>query len=240
MNENIKEQIELGFKGKVIAFFLILFGAYAIIWAIIEPLALDWITENKASWRLALIISTLLITIYAFIKFFPKKILEEFGFEPSNTNLQTSMISSKNPEIKIESDGFLGKVFFLDGKNGTDEMDWHLKPSAHKALFFTFVYLPDKNMTFYLRIILVSKDRSEHKYGWLRFDANLPLPQKFKGQEEIGYPITATNHDNYLKTIVNIKKAVKDTFGKGGWQYDKTILFRIRGNGRVKNVTLRQ
>lgn len=104
-------------------------------------------------------------------------------------------------------------------------MDWHVKPSTHKAPYVSLTYLPDKTITFYLRIILISKDGSDHKYGWLRFDPNLPLPQKFKDQEEIGYPNTVVNHNTFLKTTIDIKKAVKETFGQGGWQLQKTILF---------------
>src|SRR5688572_27489376 len=213
MFDNIKEQIELGFKGKIVAFFLILFGVYTVIWAFIEPLDLEWINSNKTLWRWILGSSTLLITVLAFIYFFPKTILQEFGLQAHDTNLQTSMISTGNPVIKIESDGFQGKIFMLNGDYHKDEMDWHIKPSAHKASYFTFIYFPIITMTFYLRIIVVSKDRTDHKYGWIRFDPNLPFPQKFHGQEEIGYPISAINIDSFLKTTVDIKKAVKETFG---------------------------
>jgi len=100
MLEKIQEQIHLGFKGKVIAFFLLLFIIYGIIWTITEPLTIVWITKNPKYWRIILFASTGLFTIIAFLFFFPKKILEKFGIHSGETNLQLSVISRGNPKIE--------------------------------------------------------------------------------------------------------------------------------------------
>ena len=241
MIEKIKEQIHLGFKGRVIAFILLLFIVYGTIWTLMEPLTIEWITKNPIIWRIILIGTALLITLIAFIFFLPKKILEKFGTNAGDTNLEQSFISTGTPSIKIEIDGFHGKVFVLNNEVSKDEMDWHVKPSANNASYFSFVYLPVSKIYFYMRLILTSKTKDEQKYVWIRLEPTWMIPESYKGpaHDEMAYPTTAINQNTFHKTTVDIKKAVDETFGHGGWQYGKILMFRIRGAGKVKEVTLR-
>ena len=42
----------------------------------------------------------------------------------------------------------------------------------------------------------------------------------------------------FLQTTINIGEVVKNTFTKAGWQFDKILQIRIRGNGKIKSMTL--
>jgi hypothetical protein len=239
MLDTVKEQMQLGFKGKVIAFFVLLFIIYGIIWAIIEPLNIEWINEHQIQWRTFLIGFTLIITIVAFIYFFPKKYLERFGLEPTETNLQTTFISTGYPVVQELIDGFQGKVLEFNGNYSSDELDWHLKPSANRAKYASFIYLPNGNLHIYLRVTLTSKRDQQQKNMWIRFEPNFTVADKYNNQIEMAYPVDAINQDNFLKINIDIEKAVRDTYGQGGWQYGKAQLFRIRGSGQLKEVSFR-
>jgi hypothetical protein len=238
--ETIKEQIQLGFKGKIIAFFLILIAVYSLVWEITEPLTINWISDNPIKWRYLLLSITIIFTILAFIFLFPKKLKENFGFGPTDTNIETSFISTGNPEVTIELDGFNGKIANLNSNVDNDEMDWHINPSANRAKFVSMIYLPIGKFYFYLRIKLVSKEKTEEKFGWIRFEPTLSIPdQYYDNVNEMAYPINAINYNNFFKANIDIQKAVKDTFGQGGWNYGKVVSFRIRGNGKLKEISFR-
>ena len=238
MLEKLKKYASQGIKGKVIALILILGTSYSFIWQLLEPLNLGIITSNSIAWRWILIGITLAISIVTFLFLLPSKNLEQFGFEASDTNLQTSVKSTGNPMITTDSDGFQGKVFTLKADFNKDEMDWHLKPSAHKASAIIFLYSAGTNLKFYLRINLISKDKTTQKLKWIRLEPNISIPDICFDQEEMAYPIFAENQYSFLRTYVNINKAVVKTHGQKGWQFDKIILFRIRGSGKIKRVTL--
>ena len=240
MFDTVKEQMQLGFKGRIIAFFILLFIIYGFIWAITEPLTIDWISKNPAAWRTILISAAILFTIIAFVFFFPEKILEKFDSNSNHTNLKLSVISTGQPKIDVELDGYQGKVTTLTIPNyQRDEMDWHVKPSTNRAKFVTVIYSPNLNFYFYLRLILASQQKTDQKYVWIRFEPTWNVPDTYNlqnPQEEMGYPVNATSQNNFHKINIDISKAVKDTFGQGGWKYGKTISFRIRGSGKVKEI----
>ena len=239
MLDQVKEKINLGYKERVIAFFILYGIVYGIIWAATEPLNLDIINSNKNHWRLILIIGTLIVTlsIYFFLLF--SKDLEKFGLHYNDTNLQTTVRSSGFPVITIETDGFHGKVFTLKADYDKDEMTWDLKASAHQASFLTIIYQTQGRLTFYIRISIISKDKSTTKLKWIRFEPTISIPDAAIKNEEIGYPLKVVNNDNFLQTTINIREAVKHTFAKAGWQFDKVLQIRARGNGKIKSMTLK-
>ncbi|HEY5464077.1 MAG TPA: hypothetical protein VIJ95_12525 [Hanamia sp.] len=238
MLEEIYKYSSQGKKGKLIALTLILGTSYSLIWQLLEPLNLEIVNSNKTAWRWILIGLTLIVSIVTFFILFPKKYLEQFGFEPNDTNLQTTLKTSGNPIITIVTDGYHGKVFSLKAKHSEDEMDWQVKTSAHKANSIVFLYSPGTDLTFYLKVNLISKDKTIQNLKWIRLEPNISIPDNCNDQAEMAYPILAENQDGFLRTFVNINKAVIQTHGQKGWQYDKIILFRIRGTGKIKKITL--
>ncbi len=238
MFENIKKYLAQGKKEKVIALVLILGTSYSLIWQLLEPLNLEIVTSNRVVWRWILISLTLAISIVTFLFLFPRRYLEQFGFEANDTDLRTAMKSTGSPQITVGSDGYQGNIFILKANYHKDEMDWHLKPSAYKASSITFLYSDSIDLKFYLRIRVISKDKSTQDLKWIRLEPNISIPDKCRNQEEMAYPMAAENQDGFIKSFININKAVTETHGQKGWIYDKIILFRIRGSGKIKKITL--
>lgn len=136
MLEQVKEKINFGYKERVSAFFLLFAVVYGFIWAVTEPLNLDIISSDKTLWRLILIIGTLIVTLAVYFFLLYSKDLERFGLQYNDTNLKTTVRSLGFPDIKIETDGFHGKIFTLKANYDKDEMTWDLKASAHHSLIF--------------------------------------------------------------------------------------------------------
>jgi hypothetical protein len=236
MLEQIKEKINLGTWQRIVAFCLLFGLVYSIIWGATEPLNLDITTTNKPLWRLILISGTLIITSIIYFRLLFAKYLEKFGLDYNDTNLQTTVRSSGTPIITTTSDGFHGKVFNLKADFNKDEMTWDLKASAHSAMTVTFIYLPNSDLTFYLRLSVISRDKSSTKMKWLRLEPTFSLPQSVNDDEEMGFPLKATNNHSFLQATINIKDAIRQAWGRHGWQYDKVLMVRARGNGKVKSI----
>lgn len=238
MLDQVKERINQGTTGRVFAFFLLYAIVYGSIWASTEPLNFDITSSDKPLWRLILIVGTLILTVILFFFLLYSKDLERFGLHYNDTNLQTTVRSSGFPLITIETDGYHGKVFALKAIYDQDEMTWDLKASAHQASFLTIIYQTQGHLTFYIRMSIISKDKSSTKLKWIRFEPTISIPDTSIENEEIGYPLKAVNNDNFLQTTINIGEVVKNTFAKAGWQFDKILQIRVRGNGKIKSMTL--
>jgi len=154
--------------------------------------------------------------------------------------LKLSVISTGQPKIDIELDGYQGKVTTLTVPNyQKDEMDWQVKPSTNRAKFVTIIYSPIKDFHFYLRLILTSQQKTDQMYAWIRFEPTWAVSETYNNQNppgEMGCSINAISQNNFHKLNIDISKAVKDTFGQGGWKYGKTLSFRIRGSGKIKEI----
>ena len=238
MIDQVKEKINQGAKGRIFAFFLLFAIVYGSIWAATEPLSLDITTSNKPLWRLLLVVGTIVLTLILFFFLFYSQHLERFGLHYNDTNLQTTVRSSGFPVISIETDGYHGKVFALKADFDKDEMTWDLKASAHQASFLTIIYQTQGRLTFYVRMNIISKDKTSTKLKWIRFEPTISIPDSSIENEEIGYPLKAVNNDNFLQTTINIGAVVKNTFAKAGWHFDNILQIRVRGNGNIKCMTL--
>jgi len=239
MLELIKEKINLGAQQRIIAFLLLYAFIYGLIWSGTEPLNLEITSSNRPLWRLILIIGALLLTLLIYFFILYSKYLERFGLNYNDTNLQVTVRSSGSPVITTELDGFHGRVFNLKADYHKDEMTWDLKASAHNASSLTIIYQPNKILNFYVRISIISKDKSITQLKWIRFEPTISIPDNRIENEEIGYPLKVVNNDSFLQTTINIKDVIKNTFSKAGWQFDKVLQIRARGSGKIKSMTLK-
>jgi hypothetical protein len=89
---------------------------------------------------------------------------------------------------------------------------------------------------FYAWVNVLSKNKKSETHKWLRFEPKMSLPQSKEDDEEMGVPVTASNDNGLLQVNINLSKTVYNAFGHHGWKYDKVILIRARGSGKVKSV----
>jgi len=213
------------------------FSVYIFIWAIIEPLGLDWIECNKTIWRVILISLSAIVTTIFSIRLYGS-LLDKIDTNGPDRTLQDSYSSTGNPKLTIQQDGNLGNVLHITGQYHEDEIDWAVKSSAQTATKLELIFKNNGLFYFYLRVIMVSQNGQTYSIRWIRFDNSMGTPDIFiKDPQEMGIHYDCDPYKTFNKTVINIPDAVKKTYGQAGWKFEKSILFRVRCNdGTIKSV----
>jgi hypothetical protein len=239
MFDTIIERINSGLWQRVIAFFILWFAIYGAVWTIFEPLNFSFIGQKTCLWRWLFVGGTFLLTATIYFFFLFSKKLEIIGLEAGETNLSTTVKKTGNPTLTLQNDGFHGKLLSIVANYSTDPLNWNVKESANKANFITITYKPDIDLMFYARVNVLSKNKKSSTQKWLRFEPNISLPQSLNDDEEMGVPVTASDDNGLLRVNINLSKTIETAFGMHGWTYDKVLIIRARGSGKVKNIILR-
>jgi len=246
MFENVREWLRKGRSEKVIGFLILFIAVYGILWGLVEPLISSEIVEKyfgidavKHWWKYQILLS-LVASIVLYIWLYPNKIIQKFGSEILDTNLNSGFISIGSPNISLVNDGYYGDVFYIKGDAKKDALDWSVMSKADHASSVSYIFQPINRFTLYLRINMLSKNKSKEKLGWLTLRTDISLPLGGKNQEEWAYPVKGRDAKyGWIMVQVNIPKAVEATFGQEGWQYDKLKSIRIRGEGKVYAIEIR-
>jgi hypothetical protein len=145
-----------------------------------------------------------------------------------------------NPEISIIDDGYYGDVFRLKGNFSEDAFDWNINANADESTSVSYIYHPISKFVIYLRISVISKNKTKEEPRWIALKTDISLPKGDKGQKEWAYPVKGNDAKNgWLVSHVRVKEAVKATFGNEGWQDNKLLGIRIRGTGKIQKIILR-
>ena len=145
-------------------------------------------------------------------------------------------MTSGNPQINSVIDGYYGNVYLINGSFSRDELDWDLKASTHYANSMRYIYQSESKLIFYLRVNLLTKTNPSQKLKGIRLDPSISIVEGDPNGDEMGFPITGINVNGFIKTTVNISKAVKETYGQIRWKYSKLLKIRIRGNGKIQSI----
>ena len=157
-------------------------------------------------------------------------------------NLIPPSKSEGNISIAQSSSGQLGTYFSISGIWDAGALDWHLRDSAVRATKFIFIYLSDPKLTFYI-FVTISKEGSTNKQKYIRFEPTYSKSDTYDpivDQSEMAYVNEVIRENMFDRSIVDIEKAVSDTFGQGGWRYNRIHSFRVRGQGKIKRVILEE
>ncbi len=219
----------------------LLFSAYTLAWGIIEPLNLDWINCHKTVWRIILLAFAAIVTIILSIKL-TKSVLDKIDADGPGRTLQDSYSSTGNPQMTISQDGHLGNVIRITGNYTTDEADWIIKNSAQKAKKMEFIFRSNSKIDFYLRVGMLSKNGQTSTTRWIRFDSTINVPNEYSANSpELGVPFDSIPLHSFNKTEIDISEAVRQSYGQGGWTYNKIMIFRIRCNdATIKSVSFKK
>jgi hypothetical protein len=57
----------------------------------------------------------------------------------------------------------------------TANMDWKIQPNGYNASTFTYTYIPFDKFVFYLRVNLISENRTKEKLGWIQLRIDLSI-----------------------------------------------------------------
>jgi hypothetical protein len=233
MKKNIHEVLFSSLAGRVGSLFV---SVYALFWTAVEPLSLSWIDNHRVYWRVGLLIASILVTIILLIPFASRYLIKiEIG--ASDMDLRDACVSTGKPILAEMVDGQLGAVMIIRADYTADPLDWHVPVSAQKAGRVEFIYKYTKvPFHFYVRVVVTSSDGSATATKWIRFDHNVAIPDRYNKQEEMACPYSSLQKNGYQTTAIDLNSAVKNTFGQGGWQYQRIILFRVRGEGFIKHI----
>jgi tyrosyl-tRNA synthetase len=164
-------------------------------------------------------------------------ILEEFGANPGDT----SLLDCKKDgvaSILLNTDRQLGLVFTIAGIWEEGALSWDIRDSANKATYFLFTYLATGRLTFYLNVIASSLDGKTSDDKWIRFEPSFAKSDEYNNQKEMAY-VNEVKRDNTFETsTVDIQQAFAETFGQGGWVFNKVHLIMVRGQGKIKKMIL--
>ncbi len=239
MFDKVIDRINLGIKERVIAFFILWFAIYGSVWTILEPLDFPILKNQLIIWRILFICGTFLLNVIIYFLFLFRRKLESIGLESGNTDLMSTVVSDIRPTFTIQNDGFHGKLLVVKANSSKDFLDWHIKASALKANFITIIYKPENDLIFYARVNVLSKNKKGSSKKWLRFEPNRSLPQSTADDEEMGVPVNVTEDNGLQRVNVNLSKTIINAFGSYGWIFDKVVIIRARGSGKIKNIILK-
>jgi len=238
MSLNIKDFVLSSRVGKIGQ---LAFSVYILIWGIVEPLGLTWIEEHKNIWRITLLVVATLVTLIISIRL-SSPILEKLDPNTPDRLIQESYSSTGSPQVKIFQDGHLGNVMSIKGDYHKDEMDWVIKSSAQKANKLEFIFKHKAVFYFYLRVLMTSKNEEAYTTRWIRFDNSMTTPDIFRNDpEEMAIHYESEPLHSFNKAIIDIKAAVKNTYGQAGWIYSKSMIVRVRcDDGVIKSISLKK
>jgi hypothetical protein len=242
--------------GLVIAYLLLLIGAYLTIWQFIEPLGIpDNLGEVSAFIKtrvfyhlnLTLLFAAHVTLILDLIlrykeragkdKQDEKMLLEKIGFGDSDTPIEScwkfsERSNSPQPNLTSFNDGFFGKA--LEVKSTVRyAADYDVQPHASLGSSVEFVIKQnDSSARIYAHLIVLSRDGSQSKTVWLDFPIGVGNPSPASERDvEWKYPVKPQYLEgNWLQFHVDLNEAVDRTFGNKGWRYGQLKGFRLRGN----------
>ncbi len=234
----MKEKILSSQVGQIGA---LLFSAYTLAWSIIEPLNLDWINNHKSIWRLILLVFAGTVTLVLSIRL-SRSLLDKIDADGLDRTLQGSYSSTGNPQMTVSQDGHIGNIVRIIGNFSLDESDWIIKSSAQKAKKLEFIFKSHSTIHFYLRVGMLSQNGQTSISRWIRFDSNLTSPDPYaQNSPELGVPYDSTPLHSFNEAEIDISEAVKQSYGQGGWTYNKIMIFRIRCHDAIiKSVSFKK
>jgi len=236
MNENFKDIIT---SNRAWAVLSLAFAVYTAIWAIAEPLSIAWINGHIILWRTMHILVSVLGGVLLSLPF-TSMTLQTIDANGGDTTLHHDYRGTGTPMVTIEADGNFGNVGVAKCDYVKDALEWDVRPVAQKAERLEFVFNHWEKMNFYLQVQLVSKTGDAVVRKRIRFDNEHRVPDIYQGQEEMAIPYEFAKIKNFQKVTIDIRKAVKETFGQGGWEYGKTLVFGIRGNVTMKSIVFKK
>jgi len=239
MFENVRERINQGLWQRILAFFILWFAIYGAIWTIFEPMNFAIVTNKRCIWRMFFILFTLFINTCIYFVFLFRKKLEVIGFDAGDTNLLNTLYVNGTAVFNQQNEGFHGRILDVKADYDGNDLNWNINASAHKANHLSITYKAEPNLIFYARVNVLSRNKKSTAKKWLRFEANMSLPQSLEDHEEMGVPVIAKDNNGFLRVNINLPKIIQDAYGAHGWRYDKILIIRAKGSGKIKNIVLK-
>lgn len=178
-----------------------------------------------------------------------KNILEtiQFDYTDSPTNHGWNFNEGDLQEVIFEgiNDATVGKALKIttsDGNFYAIDYELPLQTREFGNYLDIVVKYPDNRSSFYVYVIMTNNNGGKLS-GWLSFkigkEQTLPSQMTTGEQEWLVYVYPESFLDqNWVKMQIDLRKSVQETFGKDGWEFQKLIKFRIRGNLWIDSIVV--
>lgn len=169
-----------------------------------------------------------------------KKIVFEYSDSPVLHGWKLGDIEN-DQDVSIEhaKDGFIGKVVEIKSATGY-KMEFDVPPGAIFGNFVEFAVKLEHNARLFTSIRVKSNNSTETKTAWLKYKAGIGAPYPVgRGNYEWCHPIKPINlGGEWLLFQIDLEQAVKETFGKKGWEFGELSRLRVRGNLSLAYISI--
>jgi hypothetical protein len=140
------------------------------------------------------------------------------------------------PEFMAARDSPIpGSLLIKD--RGAYYLDYEVEPHARVADTVEFYVKFTANSVFYLKVRLVSRDKSKADIVWL---AHVPGSEPAKEYDSREWTVFVTGdilENGWRRVTLPIAAEVDQTFGRKGWVYQELLGIRFRGTISVSPIT---
>jgi len=137
------------------------------------------------------------------------------------------------------TDGFVGESLEISSYEG-HAIDYRVNsPAAGFGNIIEYVIKPDHKTMVYTKIKVLSENNTTTKDIWLAFVPGAEKPKRiYDGDEWTVYITPQQLGGGWLLYQVDLKEVAKETIETDGWNLEKIIAFRLRGNLSIASITI--
>jgi hypothetical protein len=128
----------------------------------------------------------------------------------------------------------------IEGKFDEDYVDIFFDAHGQKIVEVEYTFVDFKDFLFYVHVSCFDEKSKTNVWRWISLKNERFVVSDHYGELEKAYPVksVSTNSD-WKKITLNIAKAFEELFGKEELLYLNLERMRIRGSGKLLNITLR-
>lgn len=140
------------------------------------------------------------------------------------------------PEFMTDRDSPIPGSLLIKSR-GSYYLDYEVEPHARIADTVEFYVKFTKNSVFYLKVKLVSRDKSKADIVWLAHMPGSEPPKEYDSREWTVSVTGDTLVNGWVHVSLPIAGEVDETFGQKGWVYLELQGIRLRGTISVSPIT---
>lgn len=153
----------------------------------------------------------------------------EFNYSDEPTNHGWRLLNSTPITLTLGNDGYQGSYLIVQSDSG-NAIDIDVLNTAAKGTALKFVVKYGATQApLYVKVMLKSQHGNESRWGWIKVYSGTTSPKKNSEQEWTIYRVPESVEGDWKVFQIDLREAVRSTFGDEGWQHDRIIGFRVRG-----------
>ena len=129
---------------------------------------------------------------------------------------------------------------FLDLSDTGCAIDYEVSKNASLCTRFVCdANFRDNTAMLFVRVRLVTRDASDRRWGFIKFDLAEPQPKFVEQYNEWVLPIRPASLGNGWRHLdISLTDAVYETWGHDGWLLSGLLVIRLRGHLSISPIRL--